>query len=313
MAVKSERGRTSAKDRLRAKKSNKGKASKDKWKRGKDSSGGSGGNYAKIEQNANYVLLAQDDFEHGWVHWLNLPDGSSLRVNCMFGTEDEDRARAASECPLCRAAKNNKNISVRHQYAFNVLMGKVKALQNPKGGKPKRIVVFDPVVKLLEHGPMLGGQICSTAEEIGDDIDGEWEQQGIDNITGVILKVTREGQGMKTTYDARPMFGKFKVSGDLTEMNDLELYELSSLKEAKDALSQVGGSTSDDEEFEDAEEEVYEDDFSDEDEKPKKKKGKKGKKDKKKSEPEDEEDEDWNDDFDLELEDSTDNKEEDWD
>jgi len=230
------------------------KANSSKWKKGADQARNTGNIY-RPQDGRNYIKLVESDFTSGYSHWLDDPDGNRVRLNCLAG--NSDRSNAAKKCPVCKTeAAGSNNIDTNLKYYFNVLIGKIKTIGN------KKVVVFDPEVRPMEVGPKIGGVICSYAEEILEDPDGEWEGQNVTDITQVVFKIIRSGKGLKTVYDTRHLVNpKIKINGDLTELVDLENFV--KLPKMANVLAILGQGK--DEEGDEEEDEF--DDFEDEDEK----------------------------------------------
>ena len=249
----------------------------------------------KLKEGYTYLKLAESAYYNSWVHWLVDPDGKKIGLGCQIDANKRGRKGDPERCKGCLAesegvlAKEDTNL----RYYFNVQSGKPKKVE--KGGKTVKMMVFGSNVYKFECGPQIGGKICGYAEEIMDDIDGEWEEQGVSDITQVVLKIHREGTGKNSTnYDTRYVpNAKIKIVGDEVDFDSVR--DWAPRPDSDEDYSKALGYDEDDED---------EDEDFDEEERPRKKKKKKSKK--KKSKKVDIEDDDEEDDEDFEEDDDSD-------
>ncbi len=65
------------------------------------------GNIIKIEDGHNWIILLEEDFEQGFIHWVLIGDKTTRRV-CAGGLEGN--GWAVDECDLCSLAKDQYDI-----------------------------------------------------------------------------------------------------------------------------------------------------------------------------------------------------------
>ncbi len=231
------------------------KASPEKWERGANPK--SSGNTFKPKPGTNYVKLVVSDFSEAYIHWLDDSKGNRVRLVCQDDPEERNNS-----CQICKAAMDDDSIDTSHKYYFAVVIGSPKTV----GGK--KMIIFKPTVQIMEVGPKIGTVICSMGKEIERDVDGEWEEQKINDITQVVFKIIRKGENIGTQYETRVARVKFKVNGDVSDFPDLESFTKPATdKEINNSLGTgIDEDEEDDDEFGDDEFDEDEDDDDDGDE-----------------------------------------------
>jgi len=314
------------KSRSKRTSSNITKATREKWRKGKKGSFTS--DTIKPNPGFNYYKLAMPDFEKTREHWITNGAGVTRRFNCFADPDDESPEQT---CIMCEAEKDGTEMNTNIRYYFAVLVGrKVKR-------DKKSIFKFKAKpVKVLEVGQMIGRKLCQLGEEIDDDVDGEWAEDNVNDISDVVIGIERTGQGMKKTrYETSiPRHWDTSKTVMVGEVDSSEVPLLADFVKkpnkktvaeflAAEEVEEYDEEPDEDEEFEDEEtdeeweeeKEGDEDEDEEEEEKPKRKKKKSSppkskKKKKSKPEPEDEdEDEELEDEDEEDFEEDED---EDW-
>lgn len=258
-----------------------GTASADKWKRGANPK--NAGTTFKPKPGTTYIKLVVPDFAEGFEHWLDDLDGNKVKLNCQDSID-----RKTAKCKVCKAATKDNSIQTNHRYYFAVVVGR------PKTVNKKKMVIFDPTIEIMEVGTKIGSVICAYAGEIIEDIDGEWEEQDVSSITDAVIKITRKGEGISTSYETRIANVKYKVDGDIGDVPDFDTFIKPATNKTVDAVLGIG-SHADDEDDDTFGDDEFDEELDDEDE-----------------ESEDEEDDDWELDEDEEDEEDDDEEDEDW-
>ncbi len=66
------------------------------------------GNIIKIEDGHNWIILLEEDFEQGFIHWVPIGEEKTARRICAGGLEGN--GWAVDECDLCSLAKDQYDI-----------------------------------------------------------------------------------------------------------------------------------------------------------------------------------------------------------
>ena len=77
------------------------KLSNDKDRSKVQSLGDSGGGFFKLEDGHNFIVLLDEEYEHGYIHWVRIGD-NNIRRTCLAGIEN--KGWAPDDCPLCELA-----------------------------------------------------------------------------------------------------------------------------------------------------------------------------------------------------------------
>ena len=186
---------------------------KSKWAGGTQRASRGNFDYPKMktDKKRNYFVLFEDDFGECYQHWAKKPKegGEDIRsFNCAGGIEGV--GDAPDQCACCALESGDLDVTTnayvdntRHRYFLKVVP--VKFIK--KGGKSLARAA-EKEVQILEIGPQIFKGLSGIRSEIDDDEAGEYADLGISSVTGVVIQVTKVGEGRNTEYSVKALQSK---------------------------------------------------------------------------------------------------------